>query len=386
MRVVVLSAVAVVACMAHGVSAQAEFAVTSTKVAPNQIVPLVEPRNDKERSGFFTGGEVSDVFGSQLAPTDKPELRYFNAKDAATAKSSSKAALRSNPIPQVPTSKEAILQQFGDPSQEMPVRAVDNAPLPFKGLIAAVEAGEDDLAFQYAKQYARYMEGVRRASARAVSLTGLAMEKEGYVEDGGWTGVPQFDEDRALLEKELSKDKQSAGAAKEPIGKVTTIDEKIKTLIERAKKETASEGNLLAEAEERKNEQLERKAVRLSRQGKIPADPSGKLDVYWFFSPDDPDSQSMAPAIEKLHKESNGELMVVGVTLKPMAPQTLKKFSAAYGVTFPLRTASNLAKGLGVAQVPTTAFIGQQSGKAYFEVGALKFHEVDEIAKMARGK
>lgn len=382
--VATLVAFVTVASLAH---AQGEFAVapTDSKVSSSNIVPLLDAKSEQARAGFFTRGDVRDVFGTQLEQTKQPTLRYFNQKRDRPADLSGAVGPEASKVPAVPTSREAILQQFGDPSVPVPVRAIENAPLPFKGLIAAVEAGDDELAFQYAKQYSRYMEGVRRTSARAVSLTGLAMEGQGYVEEGGWTGAPQLYEDRALLEKDLSREKGNRNRGENP-GAVTAVDAKVRALVERAKQETLSEGNLLAEADQRKVEAIDRKTIREARLGKVPVDPSGRVDVYWFFTPESAESQKMAAEIQKLHAQGDKQLTVLGVTMKPVADQELQKFASAHGITFPLRNASNLTRSLGVKRAPTTAFIGQQSGKAYFEQGVLSFVAVDEIARMARGK
>ena len=105
--------------------------------------------------------------------------------------------------------------------------AVENAPKPFKAMLRALEAGHDDLAFQYARQYVRYIGHVQSQNARLMSMTGKALEREGMAEPGQWKGGPDFVEDQEILERDLER----SGIAAKSAG----LDERTREMFEEAK-------------------------------------------------------------------------------------------------------------------------------------------------------
>ena len=73
---------------------------------------------------------------------------------------------------------DSIITKFGNPNEALAVEGQDKAPLPFKGMLAALEAGQEDLARAYAKQYVRYISALKTKTDTAIKFIEAAEAEE----------------------------------------------------------------------------------------------------------------------------------------------------------------------------------------------------------------
>ena len=139
-----------------------------------------------------------------LAPEEPEEKSPALQPDASDRSAKEEAeALEKLPV------RERLLKKYDDPAKDAPVLAVENAPRPFKAMMEALQLGQDDLAFQYAKQYVRHLKNLKERSVRVQSLTGFALKSEGLIEEGAWKGAPALIEDQQLYQKDLEMRKKT---------------------------------------------------------------------------------------------------------------------------------------------------------------------------------
>lgn len=161
-------------------------------------------------NNFFGKDVVRDVFGDQVEMHDAPEPEYFPRQPdpiddeeqpvvvnkATTAAQAQVAAEQGaqNPgqnaqeNPQIMTAlrkeqgkdpvADEIVSKYGDPTKKSQITPVDSAPLPFKGMYAAIDAGRDDLAMMYARQYVGRFETLKNTTRKVMDLTKAAMVAE----------------------------------------------------------------------------------------------------------------------------------------------------------------------------------------------------------------
>lgn len=70
---------------------------------------------------------------------------------------------------------EDLIAKYGDPDKKFPILAQPNAPAPFKGMMAALEIGDQELARRYARQYAEYMKGLSKRTDEVANLVQSVM-------------------------------------------------------------------------------------------------------------------------------------------------------------------------------------------------------------------
>lgn len=207
-------------------------------------VALVAPAAAQPTHGAFFPNDIAKTTFSDQAPLlDKPELEYFprtNSPVALEDEANDPKAAAEKETDKVPKAEE-IVAKFGDPTKEAPIQAVENAPAPVKGLMAALQEGEDALAFQYAKQYVRHLRNLEQRSNRVASMTQLAMRREGMEQDANaWRHFTPMVEDQILYAKDVLKAAKSKGRSTDVAGgseEAATIDPKVLALLDRASKE-----------------------------------------------------------------------------------------------------------------------------------------------------
>ncbi len=160
----------------------------------------------KPQEGFFERNSAKDIFGPQVKLGNAPDIGYFPQQPkpkeevveapqaGATGGAANKVKNNKNSkVSKVNTAiREAegedpvadeLVEQYGDPTKNVPVKGVENAPAPFKGMMAALEANRDDIAMMYARQYVTYLNRLQATSERVAEMTKqIAVEGQGSVE------------------------------------------------------------------------------------------------------------------------------------------------------------------------------------------------------------
>jgi len=358
---------------------------------------------------FFSSDSATSVFAPQVELTSGVSLGTFR-EDAINRRKKreeekrllQKETYRIDPRTGEPSkpeetdlsTPEKIIKIFGDPSKESPVLAQPNAPKPFQAMMAALHAGDEELAWKYARQYARYMKNVEQREDRVVGLTGLAMEGEGLLPKDGWQKDPKYNADRRFLKEDQKAFK------KEDRGTVeSSVSEKARKMIEAAAEEeekpiSKKESEVSALSPREKLEQRAfygspQEQVELARQDmrNMPVDPQGKADVYFFMSTQSPDSLRMAGEMQKvfesLREDSNGRFYAV--TIDNADAQTIALFEKVTGSTFPKVPNAELGKEMNIVSVPTVVIAAHSTGKAIQERGLRGSAYILEKVRIVKG-
>ncbi len=289
-----------------------------------------------------------------------------------------------------PKTKEDILAAFGAPNEPYPMGAEESAPAPFKGMVAAMNAGDDKLAFEYALQYARYQEQVRSQNMKITGFLGQAQRREGLLPPGSWPDRPENSEYAGLREMELEFKTADELAAQNPQpGAVVDINAEAQELMEKARKskfalldDDRKDGKVALE----KWGELERLKVRQNLAASLPVDPNGQVMAYFFFKAGDDQAYRMAPDLNRLNEEfkKTGKGSLMGMALGNTADTRIVEFVNQTKAQFPVVPGAELAKQLDIKSSPALIFATAQ-GKSYLVQGENNFFYLDEIRKVMQG-
>lgn len=219
--------------------------------------------------GFFRTGMVTDFFhGARPKQSNSDTFESFgNDKEAGfddffdAAMSEQWAEKKDGENSLV----ERLLMRFGDPDKPVPVQVVENAPVPFKGMMAALTAGHEKLAFAYARQWMRYIRDLQDTTRKIVSVSEVAMEREGMSAPGSSDDNPY----KYLLRSEDDEESASADA----VPRVSKLGADAKDLLSRA---WATSVRNASPHESTRGESG-------TPVGELPIDPKGEVDVYVFI-------------------------------------------------------------------------------------------------------
>lgn len=354
---------------------------------------LTAPIAGNEKRGFYASNSASTIFQNKAKIKEKPPIEFFNARlvipedetpaaaPGSTEKEPTKAELQS---------PEGILKAFGSPTEDDKILALEHAPDSFKGMMAALQIGDQELAWQYARRYARRMRELKDRNMTTVGLIGKAMVREGMLAPDSWAGSPQYSEQQKLLDQDL----KSGGLVNEEATRIAALDPKAREFLEKAQAAEEQNANPKVEnagaatQEQPLTEEQQRAQIRQSLTGKIPVDPKGEVLVFFFFRPYDRGSLEMVPDVESLYRAiaTEGGVTFLASGLESMTPQEVTAFRTQSNTTFPIKNAQRAAKEFGISQAPTVAFISPNTGKAVFEQGKRSFVYLDEVSRMMRGK
>jgi hypothetical protein len=346
----------------------------------------------KDPSAFFKSDDASTIFAPKMELSDKPEIQFFDNKPwnnedkekeqvakapqlvPVTQSELVKRAPHTDPALKDLPVRDRLLAAYGDPKLDAPVLAQENAPLPFKALMGSLQEGDEQLGFQYAKQYVRYVRNVQDRVSRVTSLAGLAMRREGMLtpeQDAAWKNQPQYLEDRELFEQDIAK----------------SLEDDMK------KNGLSLEGNPNAK-------KLIEKAIEQSSTRNIGSLAPKKVDVSQL--PQDRGGQARVVFVVKLHGEladEAGEAVAlfesaigsdINVTTEVQVAdeEDSAKFEAwrkSHGVKSPV---SVLERSLNLVgeRAPMTAVIAPSTGKQYVERGIRQAQTLVDIVKYVQGR
>src|SRR5262249_12308432 len=134
-------------------------------------------------------GVVNDTWEKSPEMKSQEMFHYFPAKLPVEAPKKDKK------LPKLPTDPKAIdldptltpeqkiIAKYGNPDEKPTITPVENAPKPFKGMLEALNAGDDKLAYRFAKQYMRLTHQLSQLGGRVGSLTNAAKIAEGLDND-----------------------------------------------------------------------------------------------------------------------------------------------------------------------------------------------------------
>ena len=318
---------------------------------------------------FFPSGSADTTFKPPVSLNKAPEFGSFadEGKKQVEALPSGQAQLDNStgdksPPPQ---SAEEILSRFGDPEQETPVQAQENAPVPFKGMMAALQVGDKELAYRYARQYMRYVNRVQDRASTALNLQRLAKEREGFVPAGSNIDNPEH----LLLEKDAAASEEEEAER----ARIATLDPATFKLLEEASHAEGTKLGLsgLMQPISPEDSRAELVNIHKAHGASVPVDPKGEVDVLFFFNPIERESQQMAKEFERTYQNllGNQKVRFVGLYTKGALADGGNAFRTSTGATFPMRSGLDLAERLKLKSSPTVVILARNTGDAVYEQG-----------------
>jgi hypothetical protein len=321
----------------------------------------------------------------------KKSLKLKKKKEKSEAKASLKFdqnKIEDHRLAQ-PTDKESILKTYGDPSKPYPVAATNDAPAPFKGLMAALNAGDDELAFKYALQYAKYQDEVRQQSNRAVAFLGQAKRKEGYLPEGSWPDSEEYKQYSYLQDLDLENSKSEVKNKSNNKLDNKDIIEKANNLIEQIKN---SSNDLFEDKKKvaKKNlqvwEESERSSAYSMYKGRLPVSRTGQINLYYFFNEGDNKAKLQIEELNKLAKLHNpeGSLKIAGFIANSASVSLSKSIANKYKSSFPILPGNEISKQFALKKVPVVIFVTAE-GQSHIESELLNNYRIGEIVKIMQG-
>ena len=366
--------------------------------------------------GFFDKDSTLDFYNREIILKEQPKVQILNTNlkleealeennDNLTLTKATKKGTKEEREEMLPKDLQGILAKFGNPEEEPAIIPEEKAPDSYKGLMAALEAGDDELAYRYARQYVRYQRNLDERVKKITDFSIYAMEEDGTVlktkrdlED------PEYEAIKAIAEKTKAKWGQhpfkegASGYSKEyfEATKSLELDEKTKDLIKLAE---LSEDKALMLSEKESEEfskraslkefdaTIEEQAANRDIKKGVPVDPQGKVLVYFFSRPADGEGFLMSQAVESIYNENkdNQKFSLVSLTIDRTTKQEIADIKKARRSAVPLRSGGDLAEKLGIKRSPSVVFIAPTTGKAFIAEGLRSYDYLNKVVKHVMG-
>jgi hypothetical protein len=368
---------------------------------PSMGVPDTRPTFTKELVGdradnpsrqrdFFEKGSATSIFQDPVRLTQQPTVNMLvpRSKEPPPEELAGGAALNPSKAQPVLSPKEKLMQDFGDPTADAPVLGDEKAPKPFKAMLGALQLGDKELAYKYARQYVRYMKTVKDRVNLTNTITDYASQREGLKpkkdtsEVNDYTGFKDiYERDLAAVKEEGSKTVTLDGEAQKLIREVDTPSEQLhKQALQGAAPQQKQPAKAKSEAEERA-------MVRARLGGNIPVDRDGRATVYLFFHVHDTESYSMVYDLSKLYREvkESQKVEVKAMLLSKPSVSALQSFIKITKMNFPVADGVEFGRQLGVSRSPSLVVVAPSSGQAAVEEGRRSYFYMDELIKIVQG-
>lgn len=332
---------------------------------------------------IFPSGSADTTFKPPVAINKAPEFGSFAEEGHKQTKPISVDRQPDGVAEKItPQNSQEILSQFGDPEIETPVQAQENAPVPFKGMMAALQVGDKELAYRYARQYIRYVNRVQDRASTALNLQRLAKEREGYTPPGSNIENPEH----GLLEKDIAgSEEQETEKAR-----IASLDAGTLKLLEEASRAEGTNFGLngFAPPIDQSEQKAELKNIQKAHGSSIPVDPKGEVDVLFFFNPVDTESRQMAAEFERtyLNLKNNSKIRFVGLFTNGALADGGQNFRMSTNVTFPMRSGIDLAERLKLKSSPTVVILARNTGDAVYEQGFRGAAYLKQVISMVGGE
>lgn len=333
------------------------IALPNSFAGTNPEVPSPQPKiqNEKNTNAFFPAdvqwfedGAASTIFQAEPEASESPNVGFYQERRVQENDFQMQHAAMNGegkrPFDARNAKPEDIVREFGNPNEEAPLNPVENAPTPFKGLMAAIDSGNQDLAYQYARQYVRHLKNLQNRSKVVSDFTKLAMSQEAQAEQS----QNQGETDPVLSESELEN-----------------LDPRARALLTQAKQDELQ-----------------------TKEKTPPVDPKGEVDVLFFFRPEEPASGQMMKEVSALYAKyaNDPSVHVTAFSLANLSPETIEVFQSLYQIDIPIRDGQGVANKLGVRISPTTLFLAKNSKKMFAIEDAQKPGVLETTLKQMKGE
>ena len=351
-----------------------------------KLVAIESPRDsasDTCLNCFFKKGATDDMFSGRAELAKPPEIQILRPISGKSEEEPPSAQ-----EPQI-SPRDRIAREFGGPEEEDKILGDEKAPKAFRGMMHAIEAGDKELAFDYARRYTRYINKLKDRTLLVTNLAGLGAEIDGFrprldhSEDSDPSGYLE------IYQKKLDQTVKNESA-------ILSLNPEAQAILARARKEEQG-GALIdtngANGEASSNQPLgeaaERAMVYKNHQSPLPVDPQGRVNLFLFLSTADLGPHSMIGDIQRLKDryEKDDKVVIKGVSLVPEVNQivsTMQRFGLK--VTFPIEENRELANELGITHTPAVVVMAPSTGDYVLEKGHRTIWYLEELIGAVRGK
>lgn len=370
---------------------------------------------DKDRNAFYPDKFTDDYYGDKIydasssgrfnilhQPPVKPVKNIDEEQMEALTKEATKALSKKLPkeqkdaftevgeedeeLDEATRRRREIVSEYGDPRERQELRVQEDAPPPFQGMIKAIDAGDEELAYQYALQYTRYTNDFKGMLETVVGTQSLAQEELGLV--GEAKADPTFDKFRYLMNNK-DFDPMAPVETDKAIIEQEVVNDEARRFFDRIIEEEKKRKSGISDLEDAlPSLPTDRKGIKkLLKTKKIAYDPEG-VDVYFFYRPEDKRAIQMMPVAEELHQSSQRDRKInfIGLTYDYVPAGTLVFSQKSTNTTFRVEDGSRMARELELKVVPTTVVVGRSTGQIIREEGIRGFEYLDELVKMVLGR
>jgi hypothetical protein len=361
--------------------------ITAPPSFEEKLVAVEQPQGKTAESClncFFKKGATDDMFSgrAELAPPPAIQiLRPISGQQEDVVDEAEAQAL-------APRNK--IARDFGPPEEDDQILGDEKAPKAFKGMMAALESGDKDLAFKYARRYTRYINKLKDRTLLVTKLAGLGAEIEGY--------RPRLDHSEEsdpsgyldIYEKQLDETVKNESA-------ILSLNPDAQAMLAMARQEEQASGaaagaqgaNGSIAPTQPLGEAAERALVYKNHRRPLPVDPQGRVNLIFFLSSADIGPHSMIGDIQRLKDryEKDDKVVIKGVSLVPEVNQitsTMQRYGLK--ITFPIEEHRELATELGITHTPAVVVMASTTGDYVLEKGHRTIWYLEELISAVRGK
>ena len=314
---------------------------------------------------FYDKNSTRNVFGPRPEVNPQPEMKYFPEKPVFVLEQEKKAEGAGTKTAAKDEPAKSIIEEFGDPETDVPVLAIAEAPKPFKGMMKSLQDGNDDLAYRYAKQYARYLRDFEERTSRVAGLTQLAMVSEGSIPETMVKGSLGTQQDYKKLTEDLQAQREKQKSL------IMRLDGKALALVAKAQEDEVLDGKKPeVDFKQQLDVQLQEARREVSRR-QYPRAADGKLDVLVFFRSTDDRSLQMLSVLDLIarSKESDRRVSFSGIAVDTISQDDLASLRGRLNVSFLLESKPELLAKFPVNKAPTTVIVVRANGEALVEEG-----------------
>lgn len=310
----------------------------------------------------------------EISFADKPVGLPNPEEEATTQVASQQPAEQATPAAE-PTleagklkTREEIYKKFGSPTDEVPVRAIKDAPAPHQALFECVRIKDEKCAVEFAVQAAKFDRQVQETVAKVTEMRLMGQEVLGMRESPEDVGGPMSPE-RAKALKYLEEAKKQLAESPLDVNKML--------------------GDETGESEDLVEKSIYHREKLLNQTPKtpVPVDPQGKAHLLVFFDEKIYPGKDLNEALKPLKKLATADknLKILGFTAKSYSPVGLKRVGATTEFPFPLMNGEALSKDLLISRYPTFIFVAPTIKQQYRLEGLRSAEEIEKVIRLMMG-
>jgi hypothetical protein len=348
-RSLIIAGLSLIAASISAAPVQAEDALT---FFPNNMAATVFEREVSMLMPRMKDDPVEEAPSLKPAKSD-PESTTLDAAEPASQDGSDSL-------------KNRLARKYGDPTEEPKIRIQDDAPPSMKGMLEALDAGDESLAYDYAQQYVKSMQRYQKIYGEVVSLTGAVMKSNNQAEGTQWQNVPTLFEHQELADKKR--------------------EQKIQELLKMAAQAQATP---TTQTPDQGTASRDRATIRAALRQRSDIQPSlgGQVNLIAFVDPAEANNCSTLQEMRTLAKAraNDNRIALLAASTRQISDGILEVVGKRIGISFPFKDGSTLAGKLGATTHCTLAVITPDQKRAILLSTPTTAEFMDELISTLQG-